>query len=208
MVTKQVKLEYINECDNVRHSGSWCFFLHSATCSTASLAPSRGLSGSTFTSAVWVNTCSSDTLAQAVKAPWLRGEEGRKADDSFLVFFLRVNLLPEWQSAPAAGVCLGLLWLSGWTWTPAGLQACCMLELHPDQHGTGQPLIIQKSSCSANPGVNIVVLILPIQTFTSIFYQPLFNIYQFIIHINFANIQNTTQWLDQVCRFPYQIVEI
>lgn len=51
------------------------FFLHSATCSTASLAPSRGLSGSTFTSAVWVNTCSSDTLEQAVNAPWVRGKE-------------------------------------------------------------------------------------------------------------------------------------
>ena len=47
----------------------------SATCSTASRAPSRGLSGSTFTSGVLVNSCSSDTLAQAVKAPWLEGEE-------------------------------------------------------------------------------------------------------------------------------------
>lgn len=48
------------------------FLLHSATCSTASLAPSRGLSGSTFTSAVWLNTSSSDTLEQAVNAPWGR----------------------------------------------------------------------------------------------------------------------------------------
>ena len=47
----------------------------SATCSTASRAPSRGLSGSTFTSGVLVNSCSSVTLAQAVKAPWLEGEE-------------------------------------------------------------------------------------------------------------------------------------
>lgn len=85
MVTRQVKVEHIDECDDVRDTLG--VFLHSATCSTASLAPSRGLSGSTFTSAVWVNTCSSDTLAQAVKAPWLRGEEGRRADDSFLVFF-------------------------------------------------------------------------------------------------------------------------
>lgn len=59
------------------HSSFFVFFFHSATCSTASLAPSRGLSGSTFTSTVWVNTCSSDTLEQAVKAPWKRGKEGR-----------------------------------------------------------------------------------------------------------------------------------
>lgn len=60
----------------------YVFFLHSATCSTASLAPSRGLSGSTFTSAVWVNACSSDTLEQAVNAPWVRGKEGGKANHS------------------------------------------------------------------------------------------------------------------------------
>ena len=64
------------------HSGG----LHSATCSTASLAPWRGLSGSTFTSAVCTNTCSSDTRSQAVRAPWLRGEEGMRANGSFYFF--------------------------------------------------------------------------------------------------------------------------
>lgn len=52
-------------------------FLHSGTCSTASLAPSRGLSGSTFTSAVRVNTSRSDTLEQALRAPCVKGKEER-----------------------------------------------------------------------------------------------------------------------------------
>lgn len=67
----------------------------------------------------------------AAQLPWRRlwklpVWEERRAHDS-------VHLLPERQSAPAAGGCLGLLWLSGCTWTPAGLRACCTPDLHPGQ---------------------------------------------------------------------------
>lgn len=79
----------------------------SATCSTANRAPSRGLSGSTFTSAVWAKACNSATLPQAPKAPC----RGKTAIHGRVSFLLLVQLT---SSVTKRACCWGL---SGFTFT-------------------------------------------------------------------------------------------
>lgn len=151
----------------------------------------------------WPQLCGWTPAAQAPwrrlwKRPGLREEEEEEGIImAYFWFSFTFDLLPEWQSAPAAGVCLGLLWLSGCSWTPAGLWACRMLELHPGQqvHSNRGHRYTWKEFHHSDT-LNIVAT----HFFFFFFYK-----YRHVFNSTLPKVQVTTQWLEHVSRERFNL---